>query len=387
MSYHLFFILLFSLLFSIQSMSDCIVSGSDCYGLSYFLAPLTDWIFAAFTVLLLIEWYLFRQILESTPLDLNSLAQSGRLVPLDSTQTINFDAEICERIHCTFGHFTLRRGGKQRGIPIWLVASVIVMLPMLYYLYLSNVHFGWLGDLQKTYNGMQAGEDARLIARHFFAALQGGIIPFFWAIPVGAGMWILFRIGTGVGKLIEIFHLDPIPGHPDSCGGLRKLGDIYFRIALLGFVAQLATFGIALRGLSADVASPVILTSGLIALVFTVLAVFSFIIPVWRIHKAMQLARDMYEQNLTERISEVEKQLRMYLSTSDDNELEIKIIQEKIEALRKLSPAERGFPTWPFSRRITWIIGPNIVIPLATIAVSLLPTEIQGILRTLLGLG
>lgn len=344
--------------------------------------PFTDWVFITFGVLLGIEWWLFRYMLYSVPRDMNLLADSGRLKRRDTQTNILYAEDL--HIKVRWG-LRLDGGRWKLNLSFWQIASAGAIGLMIVYIILFNDSYNWLGELYTSLIGKGS-------MPMFFSGLVGGVVPLFWALPIGAGIWVVVAIGLSLSQLTQMFEFDPIPGHPDGCGGLGKLGDICLRMGLLSILPQFVTLLIYVEGKKINTDSIVVLMAGFVSFIFALLAIPCFVLPMWRIHQEMKRRCTIYEKDLAQKIVEAENELREYFhpAITDKNELNksnLEAIQKKIDTLQKLSSKARDFPTWPFSTRLTLVVSSNLLIPLATFILPNLPQPIKELIAGLINVG
>ncbi len=190
---------------------------------------------------------------------------------------------------------------------------------------------------------------------------------------VGVSFWIMIVSGNRLMALNLKFTLNIEASHPDNCGGLRFLGNFCFRMALPILVG--VTF-FALYGIGGAIAPALIHAPqtvrigaglGLIALDVP-LAIFSFFFPLWYIHREMTMRKEAYEDTFGDYLTQLEKKL--WAALTQNHLEEAKVLKEKIEIAEVIDPG-KGYPSWPFDRRILVIYLLPQLLPLLSLLLPL----------------
>jgi len=177
------------------------------------------------------------------------------------------------------------------------------------------------------------------------------------AYVLGLLLWRIGVVAVMVSRLGARFDFDLRLQHPDHSGGLRPLGDLCLTNALILSVPAiyLAAWLIVIPGFGADhnrYAVYVPYYEVLLAVIFG-LALITFALPLYAVHRAMLRQRDRLQGPLYElgaRIDALTRSMLAEARTAAPDRLE-KLRQEQ-EMLLKVYEATSDIPTWPFDRAI-----------------------------------
>ena len=213
------------------------------------------------------------------------------------------------------------------------------------------------------------GLGATYPARYFFQTgsspfdFKGLLAYYLWgnlaivAAPLGyllGGMlWRVCIIAAYTSKHGGYFRIIAQPNHPDRTGGLKPLGDLCLTVALLVLVPAiyLSVWGFAATFIKTDAEIYTQLWSGLFRqwlILLSLLALFSFLQPLYNVHLQMQKRRReiMAELNvLTQRIDDLSEELRTKAHTFAPKDGEEKL--EELAFMKKVYLENSQIPTWP----------------------------------------
>jgi hypothetical protein len=348
------------------------------------LVDLTDWVFLSVTLLLLIGGFVYGIIVKRTPGVFYELAESGRLEvnekpPPNTPLYTDFPADF----------------EKDLKSPWRVVLTVVLLLVVVGFVAFTDRYYAEKEGYRRAEVILQIFDPA---ARDRFSTIlyllwdstRWVLAPLLWALVGSRGAWVVSCIARAIRRLTPTFELDVQPGHPDRAGGLRRLGDLCFNMALpllVGIV--LLSFWAAVR-LATESVSPVSLFSivGLILLVPT--SVVVFIVPLLDIHEEMLEKRTEYQDTLARHIATVEERLQEHIESDaaqqpggDDDEIEN--LTRQLEALEKLHPSARKYPTWPFDTAVFLrFISPQVA-PFIALVIGLQDkgAALKGLLESL----
>lgn len=148
------------------------------------------------------------------------------------------------------------------------------------------------------------------------------------------------------------------PLHPDTCGGLKSLGDLYIRfdyILLIGavgsviqmFFSEGEEFGIYLY----------------FFLIYAFLVTFFFLYPLWPIHNVMKAQKYDLLNKLNEKIDPVYQEIA--------ENADISITLEKIGKMDMIYDRVSKMPVWPFNTGGLIKVLTTVFIPLMSILVDM----------------
>jgi hypothetical protein len=230
---------------------------------------------------------------------------------------------------------------------------------------LLNSRWAWVVGIACGLGGLGATYPARYF-------LQTGNSPFnfngllayylwgnaaFIAAPLGYLIGVLFWrvcvIAAFIGKLGGRFRIVPQPNHPDRTGGLKPLGDLCLTMALLLLVPAiyLSVWGFAATFIKTGGELYTQLWSGLFRqwlILLSLLALFSFLQPLYNVHLQMQKRRREIIAELTvltQRIEELSEELRTKAHTFAPKDGEEKL--EDLAFMKKVYLENSQIPIWP----------------------------------------
>jgi hypothetical protein len=173
--------------------------------------------------------------------------------------------------------------------------------------------------------------------------------------------WILFVIARYLQMLPEVFDLDINFKHYDRSGGLGRIGNLSFRMAMIYIVPALLIAGflsyIIYRS-TTEVVELVVVASrfswllsviSLLVVVLLVLANLTFFLPLWGIHKRMVLKKSEFEDNALLLTRPIDEQLQQSVISDEDQYSRIEELQKRLEAIELIYPSHLRLTTWPIS--------------------------------------
>ena len=220
-----------------------------------------------------------------------------------------------------------------------------------------GAYVGWLP--WKTVGGYIDLNPAMSYFRAPFWALT------FYALPYGA-----FNVALTIVTLRRLFsHVDvqPVPLHPDRCGGLSSISqysvNVAYVIGAFGLVISSATV-YELRQGTLLAAYPVL--AGIAA--YVVFAPLYFFWPLGTAHRAMRDAKDDELLQLARQFDAVYDQVKQGIADQGDG---YKGAIKRLKQLKKLYAIADAFPVWPFDTRSLRRFFTVVTTPLIPALVSL----------------
>ncbi|MFC1879363.1 hypothetical protein ACFLZW_05570 [Chloroflexota bacterium] len=197
------------------------------------------------------------------------------------------------------------------------------------------------------------------------------VFPIVISVIGGLALWSMLVVGFYIAWLRPTFKLDIQPTHADGCGGLKHIGDILLRMAMVVLIPAGLLSLWALRIMPKDSLPAVMIMVYVALLLILVIAAITFIGPVFKIHGEMSSFKDKLENETSVRRAEVEDRLRALIATNEDQQAEGQSLHRRLDLLDKLYPANLNLRTWPFGQAsvITFLFGQ--VISIASLIVGL----------------
>lgn len=224
--------------------------------------------------------------------------------------------------------------------------------------------------------GLQyAGLPILTVAGYFFVTIFPIIVAYF----VTAWIWFFFVVGYYLRWLPKIFKLGIQPNHGDHCGGLKRLGDICFKMALsITLPAILLGVWVATGSVEkVSVAIPTFTPFFFFAIVFlSVLSFLAFFSPVLGIHNAMTKAKKHFQDESIAKILVIETQIRQLYEDEEYDRDEMDKLLEKLKVTKTLYPTDIRYPTWPFSTQVFLGFFTTLIVPVLG-AITLIVEFIQ----------
>jgi hypothetical protein len=195
------------------------------------------------------------------------------------------------------------------------------------------------------------------------------------AFVVGVLLWRVAVLSWSVGQLSRLFDIRVLLGHPDRAGGLKPLGYLCFRLALLIAVPSvlISVWVVVLSGTGFETLNlpryAAYETNFKVILVLLIgLAYLIAIQPLWRIHVAMideaSHFRDELDQ-LGQRSAYRARELVEQSADLDQGQIEEGL--KEIAADNKVFDSLGDLPIWPFDRNLTLKLAASQVIPILSI--------------------
>lgn len=189
---------------------------------------------------------------------------------------------------------------------------------------------------------------------------------------IGLMAWRMVCLGIYVWRLGRRFNLAVQLGHPDTCGGLKPLGTLCFRNALIVTIpAIFLGFWImfpVISGVSYKYWIPIFKLLLLIPLGF---AIVSFLVPLWSIHQEMVdrrnetlVQQDQLRQNIDRLTQEVLKNSIDDFGTLTSSEYQTKL--DQIKFMQDSYKQLQNSPIWPFDRDLVRRFIASQTIPILT---------------------
>jgi hypothetical protein len=208
-------------------------------------------------------------------------------------------------------------------------------------------------------------EDIHELQVHVMQGLIGVVqncMEFILAFVMGLLIWRMIVVGIYIWRLGKTFKINPQIGHPDSCGGLEPVGNLcLWNILLIGLPGiYLGGWIIPSQIWHVGPTDPLYqwlrqslwysdLFSKLL-LIPVAISVFSFFVPLWSIHQAMQkrysLVKEEMEQ-LAQSITEIEGTLLEQANTLDQKQADE--LLKRLKTMQEIYQRNQTYPTWPFN--------------------------------------
>lgn len=207
----------------------------------------------------------------------------------------------------------------------------------------------WLSIQMVIEVGLQyAGKPVLIFAGYFFVI----VVPIFVAYFIAAWMWFFFIVGYYLRWLPGIFNLEIQPRHGDTCGGLKRLGDICLKMALSIILPAILVGVWVATGIAWKVVVGIptfALFLIILIMILLVLSFLAFFYPLFGIHSAMVDTNDQFQEKWVAEITGIESRLRMLYEQGIYEGEEIRSLLKQLELAQTLYSTDVRFPTWPFS--------------------------------------
>jgi len=201
------------------------------------------------------------------------------------------------------------------------------------------------------------------------------------AFILGLYAWRIIVIAWSLRQLGSRFHLTVQIGHPDTCGGLRPVGDLCFSIgAIWGVAAIYPTAWIIVLSMR-NVLKPLLALYFAVLLIVTVgLAMFTFFFPLYQVHRDMLEEKPKFQARLDEiavRQSELAEQVADPSVAGDPTKAAA--IEVELADLTKAYEHNTPIPTWPVEITVVRKFAITQLIPLTGLA-AWLPSYLGKVL-------
>jgi hypothetical protein len=189
---------------------------------------------------------------------------------------------------------------------------------------------------------------AIVITSDVLLAYAGGVA--IW--KVAATMWEFHKLG-------QLNELKVRPFHPDSCGGLAAVGQLFFSLSFVLIVFGFFLGGWLLYGRLSKWGFDSIkdfapwFAGSLIGI--AVLSVAVFFLPLLDVHRLMEQEAERHERRLLAlagQIADLEESLLSSGALPSQEDLEARLAQ--IERLRRTYLGQKNVPTWPLDFETRW---------------------------------
>jgi uncharacterized membrane protein len=323
-------------------------------------------VFPVVLVLLAFEIPFVRGLIKSVPKVLLALAHSGRLRP-------PFEDE----------------DGQDKGVPPVARKSPLYVEPPNWKTYANDMASAWrnprrhalsgifvtvfvVGDIILTLTVIPLSTllaDVPLVLRTVLELIAMGWL-FYWS---GINLWMLYVLARYIRFLNKVFRLDIQPRHGDGCGGLKPIGDLCLKLAvMLAPPAIICSYFLFSSLVTPGGTFIWILGWAILWLLVIIAAILAFVTPMWDIHRTMVRSKDGYQNEAIQYVSLAENRLRELLNQGKIQDAETKALQDQLTDLRELFPPDLDYPTWPVNvQTLLSFVGSQVAAGLVGKLVSL----------------
>lgn len=174
----------------------------------------------------------------------------------------------------------------------------------------------------------------------------------FLGFLLGIIAWRMLIVGKYIGVLNNMFDLDPRMDHPDGCGGMEPLGKLSLINASIISVWGIFLGGWIILGSMTKYGTfyePLYLA---VLSVPIIMAVVSFIIPLWGTHAVMASKKALLRKKLNRIALNIDQLSRKRIDSAYnwvDGDLNT---AQELELLKGIYHENTTYPTWPFNYRI-----------------------------------
>jgi uncharacterized membrane protein len=324
-------------------------------------------VFTAVLVLLAFEVPFVQGLIKSVPQVFLALAHSGRLRPPLEDEA-----------------------GEGKDVPPVTRKSPLYMEPPNWKTYAADMVSAWRDPRRHVLSGilviMFVVIDMVNVLPGMVADTRGvvGIVLEFFAVGwffywSGLSLWMLYVLAWYIRFLNKTFLLDIQPRHGDGCGGLKPIGDLNLKLAImLAPPAVICSYFL----FSSMAPIPVLLNStvmftwilgwAIMWLLVIIAAILAFVAPMWDIHLTMVRSKAEYQNEAIQYVSLAENRLRELLNQGKLQDAETKGLQDQLTDLRQMFPPDLDYPTWPVNiQTLLSFVGSQVTAGLVGKLVSL----------------
>ena len=174
------------------------------------------------------------------------------------------------------------------------------------------------------------------------------IINFASIYCLGVISWVLYITGSYIMKLLERFDFNIEPLHPDKCGGLKVLGNFCFGLVSPIFIGSAFFIGYIYVALRDPKGGFDLITVYLILFIIVAYGLFvavpSFFIPLWSIHKKMLGKREKDNERYARNMEKLRQEIQDSLIEGKTKEAEN--MKKQMDLMQGLHTT---YPQWPFN--------------------------------------
>jgi hypothetical protein len=185
----------------------------------------------------------------------------------------------------------------------------------------------------------------------------------FLGFLLGLIAWRMLVTGRYIGELKRRFDINPKMGHPDRCGGLEPMGNLALLNALIISIWGLFLGGWIILASRTEYGSFYEPLYSVLLIIPILMAILSFILPLWGTHVVMISKKAALKQQLNQLSIKIDLLSRKRLeATCGLRECETDT-SEDLENLKALHKEYSSFPTWPFNYRILLALITSQAVP------------------------
>jgi hypothetical protein len=205
----------------------------------------------------------------------------------------------------------------------------------------------------------------------------------FTGLILGLMAWRMGVLGVQVWRLGKRFMLVPQLGHPDQCGGFEPVGYLCLWNALILTIPAVYLGGWIILGPDTPYGRFVPLFNQLL-LVPVAIAVSSFTLPLWGVHREMVHQRAAVRRRLDQLSQSINHLAREMLDRADELPPdEGEKMSRKLELMRQIYQQNEHYPVWPFNVGIMVRFLSSQAVPI--LGLTGLGKDIVGAIGALLG--
>ncbi len=220
-------------------------------------------------------------------------------------------------------------------------------------------------------------------------------IQYLLAFMIGLLIWRMLILGVYIWRLGKRFDINPKIGHPDACGGLEPLGNLCLWNAMFVSIAGVFLGGwiILAHVLQIPRSDPLypllqqaLWYAGLFSLLLWIpiaVAVISFFVPLWSIHRAMLAKQSLVKQEmeqLAQAITGLEQTLLEQADTLDTQQADE--MTKRLKTMQDVYQRNQQYPVWPFNIKTLAKFASSQVVP-ALVALGL-SDKVADVIRAVL---
>jgi hypothetical protein len=189
----------------------------------------------------------------------------------------------------------------------------------------------------------------------------------FLGFVLGMVAWRMISTGRYIGELRIRFDINPRLENPDRCGGLEPLGNLSLLNACIVSVWGIFLGGWIIIGSGTKYGNYYSYMYLILSTLPIVMAVATFILPLWGVHEVMAQKKKALEDDLYQLALHIHEMAKEKLERISRQKVDNTNWESNIAAAKKTYQEIKNFPTWPFNYRILIAFITTQAVPLLSL--------------------
>jgi hypothetical protein len=181
---------------------------------------------------------------------------------------------------------------------------------------------------------------------------------------LGIIAWRMLITSSYIRKLGQNFDLNPQPKNPDKCGGFEPLGNLSLMNVMIISIWGAFLGGWIIIGSITKYGSFYTPMYKLFFWVPIIMAVLTFLLPLWGIHSIIEGKRVLAGRELSQLTLRIHTLNQQIFLSALNLEPEPSALDKELERLSKVYEENKEYPTWPFNYRILIAFITSQAVPL-----------------------